>query len=126
MKNLFKLGGIGVILIILLTTSCCKKITNPFEDDKKVDTTLVTFENQNQLDFQIKVLQQFDSLNSIIKKQDKLIDSLVDVKSNIQYLDKIIYKEKLSSKYNDKQIDSIIQSNKNLRNIIKHQNIMKK
>lgn len=136
MKNLFKHGGIGVIILLLIciSVSCCQKKSLTSIDKNidtvntvattKTDSNLVTFENKKQLNFQIVVLKQFDSLTTIIKKQGKLIDSLTKAKSNIHYVDKLVYKEKLSSKYNDKQIDSIIQSNLNLRNIIKYQNTL--
>ena len=75
------------------------------------DTNLVTFDSVKDMNQQIIVLKQFDSLSQIIQKQSRLIDSLSKTKTKIIYSDKMIYKEKLSSKYSDKQIDSIMQNN---------------
>lgn len=114
MKNLFKKGGIGVIILILITISfflsCCSK-SNMSDILVQPDTNLVTFDSVKDMNQQIIVLKQFDSLSQIIQKQSRLIDSLSKTKTKIIYSDKMIYKKSLSSTYNDKQIDSIIQNN---------------
>lgn len=114
MKNLFKTGGIGVVILTLIFMSfflsCCSK-KNMSDILVQPDTNLVTFDSVKDMNQQIIVLKQFDSLSQIIQKQSMLIDSLSKAKTKIIYSDKMIYKEKLSSKYSDKQIDSIIQNN---------------
>lgn len=114
MKNLFKTGGIGVVILTLICMlfflSCCSKNNMP-DILVQPDTNLVTFDSVKDMNQQIIVLKQFDSLSQIIQKQSKLIDSLSKAKTKIIYSDKMIYKKSLSSTYNDKQIDSIIQNN---------------
>lgn len=114
MKNLFKTGGIGVVILTLIFMSfflsCCSK-KNMSDILVQPDTNLVTFDSVKDMNQQIIVLKQFDSLSQIIQKQSRLIDSLSKTKTKIIYSDKMIYKEKLSSKYSDNQIDSIIQNN---------------
>ena len=97
MKNLFKTGGIGVVILTLICMSfflsCCSK-KNMSDILVQPDTNLVTFDSVKDMNQQIIVLKQFDSLSQIIQKQSRLIDSLSKTKTKIIYSDKMIYKEK--------------------------------
>lgn len=110
---------IFTLFVMIGCNSCTSKkpveTPTPVPTDSSVvvsDTAndLVVFKNANDLQFQLAILKQFDSLTKLIKTKD----SLLLVKNKIPVETKSIY----STKYTD----SVVQSNKNLRNVINHQN----
>lgn len=118
-----------IVVFVLMSFISCNKIgeSKPMltGSDVKTDTSLVLIQDGFELQTQIVVLRQFDSLTTIIGKQGKIIDSLVSAKSvPIIKLQNVQPPPAKYRKFSDIQVDSIVQSNANLRNVIKHQNLM--